>query len=257
MKIALLAFILTSLSPLATLAQESASNITSSPQSIDRIREEARVLSLGNRRVLRYKDAKTFLFGELFIQENSKGEYFIKDVYCEKTYNSSNANVLPNSLPNQEILNCEHTWPQSKFIKDKLNKEVETAQLTDLHHLFPAEKNANQIRANYDFQYVIKDLNLGSNCTPSKSGQSAGKAGNFFFEPPTNHKGNVARAMFYFSTHYKLPIDALQEKTLREWHKLDPIDADERERNNKIEQIQGNRNPYIDYPELVEQIKDF
>lgn len=253
MKIALLVLIFTSLT---TFAQVS-SGTKEITQANDRIREEARTLSVGNRRVLRYKEAKTYLFGELFIKENQNGEYFIKDVYCEKTYNSSNAGVTLNALPNQEILNCEHTWPQSKFIKDKNDKEVETAQLTDLHHLFPAEKNANQIRANYDFQYVIKDLNLGSNCVPSKSGQTTGKQGNFFFEPPTNHKGNVARAMFYFSTHYKLPIDALQEKTLREWHKLDPVDADERERNNKIEQIQGNRNPYIDYPELVEQIKDF
>lgn len=244
-----------SLISLSTLATFEATNLPS--QTSDRIREEARNLSIGNRRVLRYKEAKTYLFGDLFIKENNKGEYSIKDVYCEKNYNSTNAGVLPNSLPNQEILNCEHTWPQSKFIKDNLNKEVETAQLTDLHHLFPAEKNANQIRANYDFQNVIKDLNLGSNCSPSKSGQTNGKAGNFFFEPPTNHKGNVARAMFYFSTQYKLPIDQTQEQTLREWHKLDPVDADERERNNKIEQIQGNRNPYIDYPELVMQVQDF
>lgn len=226
-------------------------------QKSDRIREEARLQSIGNRRVLHYKEAKTYLFGELFIKESANGEYYIKDVYCEKTYNSTNAAVVPNGVPNQEILNCEHTWPQSKFIKDKLNKKLETAQLTDLHHLFPAEKNANQIRANYDFQYVIKDLNLGSNCSPSKSGQTTVKPGNFYFEPPTAHKGNVARAMFYFSTHYQLPIDPVQEKTLREWHKLDPVDGDEIERNNKIEQIQGNRNPYIDYPELVEQIKDF
>lgn len=233
------------------------SELKSTGQNSDRIREDARALSLGQRKVLRYKEAKIHLFGEIHLEENQNGEVYIKDVYCEKTYNSSNALVAPNTLPDQNQLNCEHTWPQSKFIKDKTNKELENAQLSDLHHLFPAEKNANQIRANFEFQNVIEDLNLGSNCTASKSGQTKVKPGNFYFEPPHNHKGNVARAMFYFSTYYRLPIDAIQEATLRQWHKLDPVDKSESERNSKIEQIQGNRNPFIDYPELVDQIKDF
>jgi hypothetical protein len=31
----------------------------------------------------------------------------------------------------------------------------------------------------------------------------------------------------------------------------DPVDAWELQRNNRIEQEQGNRNPYIDYPEIA------
>ena len=63
--------------------------------------------------------------------------------------------------------------------------------------------------------------------------------------------------MFYFSVHYQLPIEASQEATLRAWDKLDPIDELERERNDKIEKIQGNRNPFVDYPNLADQVKDF
>jgi len=37
----------------------------------------------------------------------------------------------------------------------------------------------------------------------------------------------------------------------------DPVDADEILRNDLIEESQGNRNPFIDFPRLVKNIKDF
>ena len=63
--------------------------------------------------------------------------------------------------------------------------------------------------------------------------------------------------MFYFSTVYEMPIDEKQEATLRKWHKEDPVDANEIARNDAIEALQHNRNPYIDHPEYVDKIKDF
>ena len=33
------------------------------------------------------------------------------------------------------------------------------------------------------------------------------------------------------------------------WNELDPVDDTERLRNDTIEQIQGNRNPFVDHPE--------
>ena len=36
-----------------------------------------------------------------------------------------------------------------------------------------------------------------------------------------------------------------------QWHLDDPVDATEKERNDRIEERQGNRNPYIDHPDLV------
>ena len=47
------------------------------------------------------------------------------------------------------------------------------------------------------------------------------------------------------------------EATLRRWNKLDPVDQAELERNDAIEKIQGNRNPFIDHPEYVDQISNF
>ena len=63
--------------------------------------------------------------------------------------------------------------------------------------------------------------------------------------------------MFYFATVYNQKIDDEQEKVLRQWHKEDPVDANEMARNDKVEALQNNRNPYIDHPEYVDMIDDF
>lgn len=81
-----------------------------------------------------------------------------------------------------------------------------------------------------------------------------------FFEPPEAHKGNVARAMFYFCTMYKEAADvadsrffSLQEATLRRWHDRDPPDTTEIERSNEIREAQGNDNPFVLDPTLADR----
>ena len=76
-------------------------------------------------------------------------------------------------------------------------------------------------------------------------------------DPTAVVRGNLARAYFYMSFLYQIHIrDALEEK-LRTWHFEDPPDKMEEIRNSLIEQIQGNRNPFIDHPEAVERVIDF
>lgn len=77
------------------------------------------------------------------------------------------------------------------------------------------------------------------------------------FEPDDVIKGDMARAIFYFSVRYKSKVDKNQEMSLRQWHELDPPDAREIELNEQIFEIQKNRNPFIDNPEYVDQIDDF
>ena len=41
---------------------------------------------------------------------------------------------------------------------------------------------------------------------------------------------------------------------LMKWHNQDPVSEREIKRNNEVAKIQKNRNPFIDYPELVDYI---
>ena len=61
----------------------------------------------------------------------------------------------------------------------------------------------------------------------------------------------------YFSIRYKKYIDPSQEQHFRLWHQEDPPEKEELIRNDLIENIQKNRNPFVDIPELVELIEDF
>lgn len=148
---------------------------------------------------------------------------------------------VKDKMPSSNSLNIEHTWPQSMGA-------VGPAK-SDLHHLFPTDSKANSYRSSLPFgvcddKYIKFDVG-GSRCDGS------------VFEVRKQHRGNVARAMFYFAVRYNKSIDAKEEAVLRQWHKDDPVDPCERARNDAIEAIQKNRNPFIDHPEYVDQITNF
>ena len=90
--------------------------------------------------------------------------------------------------------------------------------------------------------------------------------------PPHRTPGDLARSYFYLATAYwrswaccvepgitdRSYLAPLMEAVMREWHALDPVDSNERARNNAIHaKWQGNRNPYIDHPEWVASIASF
>jgi len=94
----------------------------------------------------------------------------------------------------------------------------------------------------------------------------------FVFEPKDEFKGDFARMYLYvvcayegkinWETNYMFTSDANKMTTINpwakelllKWHRQDPVSEKECNRNNAVESIQGNRNPFIDYPELVEYI---
>ncbi|MBT5632148.1 MAG: hypothetical protein HOJ13_05410 [Nitrospina sp.] len=70
-------------------------------------------------------------------------------------------------------------------------------------------------------------------------------------------RGDASRAYLYMSFQYKIPLEERLENSLRAWHFEDPPDEWEEKRNDMIEVTQGNRNPFIDQPELVERVVNF
>lgn len=144
-----------------------------------------------------------------------------------------------NCEPSATNMNVEHTWPQSLGATGIAK--------SDLHHLFPSDSKANGIRGNHPFAFVSNP----------KWEQGGSKSSGQSFEVRPEQRGNTARGMFYFAIRYGKRIDPRQEETLKKWHKEDPVDALEKARNDKVENIQHNRNPFIDRPDLVDQISDF
>lgn len=200
-------------------------------------------------RSIGYSSARKVLMGQLHLENNS-GQYSVKDVYCEKVFTGSNS-VGPGRVPPSSKLNTEHTWPQSRF-NGSMGKDI---QKSDLHHLFPTDSEMNSARSSFNFGDVDVP-HKALKCPTVKFGNARGSSA-AIFEPPVAHKGNVARALFYFSVRYRLAIDPKEEAFLRAWHRLDPVDTDERERNEAIFKVQNNRNPFIDHPELESAISDF
>jgi deoxyribonuclease-1 len=203
---------------------------------------------------LGYKAARKVLMGQLHLQ-NVGSAWVVKEVYCDRDFTNRDFGgadeVGPSRTPRETVLNTEHTWPQSKF-NSAMQKDV---QKSDLHHLYPTDSEMNSIRGNHPFGEVdVPDRAL--KCPASKFGSVHGSSADYF-EPPQGHKGNVARALFYFAVRYKMSIDKVQEDFLRDWHRQDPPDQFEIDRNDSIFKIQGNRNPFIDHPELVDHIADF
>ncbi len=204
-------------------------------------------VSKGQRMDLTYSEARKILFGDLFLERLSNNRFLVKEVYCNKTIDESSG-VGPGKIPDHTKVNCEHTWPQSKFSK-VFPAEV---QKSDLHHLFPSDMRANSTRNNHPFAEVT-GRPTNETCLDSYIGSPI-EGGQLSFEPPREHRGNVARAMSYFSIRYKLPVSDIQKKYFIKWNAEDPVDHDESVRHEKINQIQGNRNPFIDFPELFYKI---
>ena len=154
----------------------------------------------------------------------------------------------------------EHTWCHSWM---PTSASTSTQEYADQHHLFVVnQNNANGVRSNHPLGEVV---NVTSSYLQGTYGTDAN--GNLVYEPRESHKGNAARALLYMSLRYNgvngqdwtfnrlnnVVLPALSEdpqslQLLLQWHQLDPPDAEEIARNDYIQSIQGNRNPFIDHP---------
>lgn len=206
---------------------------------------------ISNQRALSYSGARNTMFASIDDADNDNA---VPCVYTGRRGTPVSSSASASSVS----MNTEHTWPQSLGATG-------VAQ-ADLHHLFPTDMDANGRRASYPFgevssaTWTARDYDGGD---ASQLGRDA--SGRTVFEPQDRHKGNVARAIFYFYTRYasqrpskfSLANFNVEEATLRRWHVQDPPDAAERSRNDAVYGAQGNRNPYIDHPEYVAAIPDF
>lgn len=154
-----------------------------------------------------------------------------------------------NNSPN--AINTEHTYPQSLGASGLAEG--------DLHHLYPTRANVNAARGNNPFADIPDEeteqwyyLGQASSTIPAINKELYSERKDGVFEPREDHKGNVARSMFYFYTMYKAQADQQnpnyfesQRQTLCAWHYLDPVDQREWDRTWAIAQYQSTPNPFV------------
>lgn len=140
-------------------------------------------------------------------------------------------------------LNCEHVVPQSWY-------DAKEPMRGDLHHLFACDSRCNSYRGNRAYR---ESTGAGADQVAKCGTRTDGDQG---FLPMAGH-GAVARATLYFILRYPKKARSYTQddvETLIRWHEKNPPSLYERHRNAAIQELQGNRNPFIDHPEWANQV---
>lgn len=160
-------------------------------------------------------------------------------------------------------MNIEHSVAKSWWGGTKNNAYC------DLHHLNPSDQDANSRKSNYPLG-ELTSVSWDNGVTFVGKANIDGKSGQNAYEPCDEYKGDFARVFMYMFTCYqdltweytwmnyeKSTYPTLKPwavKLLLKWHKQDPVSEKEVNRNNAVHKIQGNRNPYVDYPQLADYV---
>jgi endonuclease I len=196
---------------------------------------------------------------------------FIIDRYTACQYTYTTASCSGNSeTPACQCYNRDHVVPQSWF-GDWDNYPM----YSDMHHIFPSDGYINSAKkGNLPLGIASTSVYTTSNGTKIGNSTAANGYTGEVFEPNDTYKGDFARTYLYFVTRYQDSIatfksrypnsvlnstnysglDAWNLKIMVQWHKQDPPSDLEVLRNDSVFRIQGNRNPFIDYPHWVEKV---
>lgn len=147
--------------------------------------------------------------------------------------------------------NREHVWPKS------LGGFNQDGAGADLHHIRPSNQQINSIRGNK----LYGEVSGGNSavCTMDGTQYTGGYSSGNYFEPLDNVKGDVARICLYVYVRWAAEYPRCGNLTnvfqsidiLLEWCAEDPVDTWEMGRNEVVASMQGNRNVFVDYPELA------
>lgn len=165
-----------------------------------------------------------------------------------------------------DCYNREHSIPQSWFGGGSIK--------SDAFHVYPTDGKVNNQRGNHPFGECSGGTSLGSKALGRLGSSTFSGYSGTVFEPADEYKGDFARTYFYMATRYAGQCEGWAHNVFSsensglsdyavalflKWHRQDPVSEKERVRNdavysNSTGQVQGNRNPFIDYPCLAEYI---
>lgn len=159
----------------------------------------------------------------------------------------------------------EHVWPRSRA---RGGMDTDSPGLgTDLHNLFAADQSVNSARRNKHLAALPEgELVVDRSPMGGSDGRLEAKTSREAWEPPDRSKGIVARAALYVACAYTerahlvegfgdgRPGELGNLTDILDWNKRFPPDPRERRRNDAVEALQGNRNPFIDDPSLADAV---
>ena len=201
-----------------------------------------------------------------FLWTDTREDGSVWDMYSPYIYYMVPDEYGAVSIPDQEI---EHCFPKSWW------GGTDNDAYKDLHHLNPANGKANNNKSNYPPGHVTTGDKIDNGVFRMDS-ETKSQYDWACYEPCLEYRGDFARAYFYIVTAYEnftwattgSPYNAANAldnssylefkpwliQVLLDWHRADPVSEKEINRNNRVSDIQHNRNPFIDYPDLVEYI---
>ena len=189
---------------------------------------------------------------------NTQGRHQVMDYYNDKVFYFRGDGSAVSGM------NKEHVAPQSWW-----GGGTDIAVGSDLFQVIPSESNANSAKSNYPLGVVKGSVSYSN--PRMKTGKDSNNK--MVFEPCDEYKGDFARIYFYVATCYPdvnwenrsdvnvsfkredyptLKADVLP--MLLQWAKNDPVCEWEITRNERVYAEQGNRNPFVDFPNLAEYI---
>lgn len=204
----------------------------------------------------RVGDLKAYGTWQGFLTCDQQSDGSVWDMY------SSTKRYFPIAGGSAAGLDIEHCFPKSWW------GGADNDAYKDLYHLNPADRAANNNKSNYPPGILADSTKVNNGCFfMGRDKTWNGLA----FTVADEYKGDFARAYFYIVTAYQdfawvsdyskyvnntsyLTLTPYLTKILLDWHRTDPVSEKEIDRLDAISSIQHNRNPYIEYPELVEYI---
>lgn len=180
---------------------------------------------------------------------------------------SSKIRYFPDPNPNFSSfgyeVHIEHSMPKSWW------GSLTTAPYKDLHHLYPADGSTNISKSNHPLGVVSGTVSMDNGVSKVGYANYDGYSGKVF-EPADEYKGDFARSYFYMVTAYQNyyslwnspmllkntypTLNNWSIELLLSWHHNDAVSEKELKRTEVVYNPQGNRNPFIDHPELADYI---
>lgn len=201
---------------------------------------------------------------KVFRQSDRRPNGTVWDMYSDNVYYFGSG-----SSSSTKGMNIEHSVPKSWWGETgDYNTYVYDASY-DVHHLVPSDGDANMAKSNFPIGEISGSVSFNNGV--SKVGVAYNNGSMNVYEPADEYKGDFARMYLYVATCYQDYVWLGQGKTvfanneyptlstygkdlLLKWHRQDPVSQKELDRNNAVFSFQKNRNPFIDYPELVEYV---